>query len=292
VNNHVMREHWYSAADGTRLFACDVGPLDNGLVPLLCLPGLTRNAKDFEPVFSQFGITRRIIAMDFRGRGRSACAADAMTYRPDVELQDTLGFLDALQIDRVAVLGTSRGGIVGLLMATMAKQRLAGLCLNDIGCKLETAGLLRIMTYLGTAVSYPTWEAAAESFSQSAVGFGSVSTSQWLSVVKRIYRENENGIEQNYDLNLARTRPAVQDVIDGKLPDLWALLPALTDTPFALLRGEGSDLLSTQTVERMVSEVPDLVATTIRGRGHVPFLDEPESISAISAWLARVDLRT
>ncbi len=284
------REHWHTAADGTRLYARDVGPLKSDFTPLLCLPGLTRNSRDFEPVFEQFAKTRRIIAMDFRGRGKSAHAADPNTYRPDVELQDTLEFIDVLQIDRIAVLGTSRGGIVGLLMAALAKHRLAGLCLNDVGCKLEADGLLRIMGYVGTARTFPSWEVAAAQFAKSAMGFRNISPLQWQTVVKRIYLETNSAIIQNHDLALAQTLPGVQDVMDGKVPELWSLLPTLTDVPFALLRGEGSDLLSSETVQRMADAVPDLVTTTINGRGHVPFLDEPESVAAITQWLERVDL--
>jgi pimeloyl-ACP methyl ester carboxylesterase len=286
----VVTEHWYTAADGTRLFARDIGPVDSDLTPLLCLPGLTRNARDFEPVFEQFGKSRRILAMDFRGRGHSAYAVDPTSYRPDVELQDTLGFLDALRLDRIAVLGTSRGGIVGMLMAALAKPRLAGLCLNDVGCKLEADGLLRIMDHVGTFRRYPSWDEAAKQFSQNSVGFKGVSPKQWLRAAKRVYRESENGITHNHDLALAKTLPVVQDVIDGKVPELWSILPALTDIPFALLRGEGSDLLSSETVLRMTDAVPDLVATIVHGRGHVPFLDEPESVVAIQHWLERVDL--
>jgi pimeloyl-ACP methyl ester carboxylesterase len=283
------REHWHTATDGTRLFAREVGPLDNDRVPLLCLPGLTRNSRDFEPVFETFGMSRRVIAMDFRGRGKSAYAADPLTYRADVELQDSLGFLDALQIERVAVLGTSRGGIVGMLMAAVAKPRLAGLCLNDVGCKLEAAGLLRIMGYVGTAQKYKTWNEVALKTAQSAVGFSGVSPKSWLKLVKRIYLQTESGIVQNYDLGLAETMPSVETVSTGKVPELWGLLPALADVPFAVLRGDGSDLLSAGTVARMLVSLPHLVATPVVGRGHVPFLDEPESMAAIHAWLAKVD---
>ncbi len=286
----IERQLWHTAVDGTRLFAREVGPLENGLTPLLCLPGLTRNSRDFEPVFEKFGTSRRVIAMDFRGRGQSAHAIDPMTYRVDIELQDTLSFLDSLRIDRVALLGTSRGGIVGLLMAALAKPRLAGLCLNDIGCKLEADGLLRILGHVGKAGSYSSWDEVALQFSQSAIGFNGVSHQRWLRVVKRIYREVETGVVQNYDPALAQSMPSVQDVIDGKVPELWALLPALTDVPFALLRGEGSDLLSADTVARMADMVLDLVTTTVSGRGHVPFLDELESVQAIQHWLERVDL--
>lgn len=266
-----------------------MGPRDGELTPLLCLPGLTRNARDFEPVFARFGKQRRVIAMDFRGRGRSAAAADPMTYRPDVELQDTLGFLDHLDIQRVALLGTSRGGIVGMLMAALAKPRLAGLCLNDIGCKLEATGLLRIMGYVGVARFYSSWEEAAHHFAQAAHGFEHVPQQQWLDVVKRIYRETENGITQNHDLRLAETLPSRELVEDGKLPDLWSLLPHLLDIPLAILRGENSDLLSSETVSTMAEALPNLVATTVRHRGHVPFLDEAESLVALENWLHRVD---
>jgi pimeloyl-ACP methyl ester carboxylesterase len=276
------------AADGTQLYACDFGPQESDLTPLLCLAGLTRNSRDFEHVFANFAETRRVIAMDFRGRGHSAHAADPMSYRPDVELNDTLGFLDALGIAKVAVLGTSRGGIVGLLMGTLAKQRLAGLCLNDVGCKLEAEGLLRIMGYVGSAQNYVSWTDAASAFEKSAVGFSS--SADWDAVVRRIYREDNGRIVPSHDLSLSKTLPSRDDVLAGKVPELWGLLPALTDLPFAVLRAEGSDLLSAETVERMADAVPDLVATTIRGRGHVPFLDEPEGVAAIGHWLERVDL--
>jgi pimeloyl-ACP methyl ester carboxylesterase len=286
----MMREHWHMAANATQLYARDFGPLDQALTPLLCLPGLTRNSLDFEPVFRHFAPSRRVIAMDFRGRGRSAHAADPLTYRPDVELQDTLEFLDALGLVRVTVLGTSRGGLVGLLMGTLAKTRLAGLCLNDVGCKLEAQGLLRIMAYVGTAQSYRSWAAAASAFETSAVGFDAVSPGAWEAVVQRIYREDGGRIVHSHDLALNATLPTAQDVASGKIPELWSLLPALVDLPFAVLRGEGSDLLSLETVEKMADAVPDLVVTTVPGRGHVPFLDEPASVAAIEHWLERVDL--
>jgi pimeloyl-ACP methyl ester carboxylesterase len=285
-----MREHWHAAEDGTRLFACDYGPLDNDVVPLLCLPGLTRHSLDFEPVFERLSTSRRVIGMDFRGRGKSAHATDPLTYRPDVELQDTLGFLDALGISRVAVLGTSRGGIVGMLMGTLAKTRLAGLFLNDVGCKLEAEGLLRILTYVGKAQNYASWTEAASAFAQTSVGFSGVSARSWESVVRRIYREDRGRIVQSHDLALSATLPSTADITTGQIAELWGLLPALTDVPFAILRGAGSDLLSAQTAQKMADAVPDLIATTVPGRGHVPFLDELQSAAAIDQWLERVDL--
>jgi pimeloyl-ACP methyl ester carboxylesterase len=286
-----VTERWFTAPDGTQLFARDEGPIDGGLAPVLCLPGLTRNSRDFEPIFERYAKQRRVIAMDFRGRGFSALAKDPQTYRVDVELQDTLGFLNALQVSRVALLGTSRGGIVGILMAAFAKPYLAGLMLNDIGCELETVGLLRIKDYVGKPVYYKTWDDVAASLAASSRGFSNVSLQQWLEMARRIYVETGKGIGPSHDPRLADTLPSEEDIKSGKIGELWSILPALHDVPFALLRGAGSDLLSVETVERMQREASGLVATTIPDRGHVPFLDETTSMNAIDAWLAQVDAK-
>ncbi len=289
VNKASVREHWFAAADGTRLFARDVGPLDADTTPLLCLAGLTRHSLDFEPVFENFGYNRRVIAMDFRGRGKSARALDPLTYRPDVELQDTIGFLRQLGIARVALLGTSRGGIVGMLMAAFAKEFLAGLLLNDIGCELQTEGMLRIKGYVASTTCHPSWAAVASVIGANARGFQGVSLDTWETVVRRIYIETPEGICPSHDPQLAATLPTEEDVRTGKVGELWSILPALHDVPFALLRGESSDLLTEATVHRMQKEAPGLVAHVIPGRGHVPFLDETSSVAAIAQWLKVVD---
>jgi pimeloyl-ACP methyl ester carboxylesterase len=283
------RAHYHTAADGTRLFARDEGPLDSALLPLLCLPGLTRNSGDFDPVFKRYAKTRRVIAMDFRGRGHSAHAADPLSYRPDVEMADTIEFLDALDVPRVAVLGTSRGGIVGLLMGTLAATHIEGLMLNDVGCKLEQAGLLRIRALVTAQPVFKTWTEAAKVYAQNARGFSHVTQAQWLKVVKRIYFKTPHGIAPAHDPRLVATLPSDAEIMSGQIAELWGLLPPLNGTPFALLRGEGSDLLSTETVQRMQELSSHLVATAVPKRGHVPFLDEPESISAMDRWLEEVN---
>jgi pimeloyl-ACP methyl ester carboxylesterase len=289
VNNSLVREHWHISADATRLFARDEGPVESSLAPLLCLPGLTRHSGDFEPVFTVFGPKRRVIAMDFRGRGRSAKAAASETYRPDVELQDSLGFLDQLGISRVAVLGTSRGGIVGMLMAAFAKPRLAGLMLNDVGCALNQDGLLSIKDHVVTMPRFQNWTDAALAFSRGSRGFSNVSAAQWQSVVRNIYFEADDGIGPQHDPRLADTLPSADDIRNGKVAELWSLLPTMQNIPFGLLRGSGSDLLSLTTVQRMQADAPNLVAHRIADRGHVPFLDEIDSVAAIEQWLADVD---
>jgi pimeloyl-ACP methyl ester carboxylesterase len=285
------REHIHIAADGTRLYARDEGPLQSTLLPLLCLPGLTRHSGDFDPVFKRYAKSRRVIAMDFRGRGGSAQASDPATYRPDVEMADTIEFLDALNVPRVAVLGTSRGGIVGLLMGTMAATHIEGLMLNDVGCKLEQAGLLRIRNLVAAQPVFRTWDKAATVYARNARGFSRIAKAKWITVVRRIYFETEAGIIPKHDPALASTLPSDAQIKAGQVAELWSLLPPFAGTPLALLRGEGSDLLSQATVEQMRQASPHLVATTIPHRGHVPFLDEPKSKTAIDAWLAEVDAR-
>jgi pimeloyl-ACP methyl ester carboxylesterase len=258
----------------------------------LCLPGLTRNGRDFDPVVQQFAGERPVLTIDFRGRGQSDNAADPLTYRPDVELADTLAVLGAFAIKRVAVLGTSRGGIVGLLMANGTPDLLAGLCLNDIGPRIEPQGLLRIMAYVGVDVSFESWDAAARAFAATAPGFHGVTPTDWLRAARQAYRQRDDGrIIPAYDLRLRETLPKTEDVLSGKLPDLWPLLPALAGKPVTCLRGDGSDLLSAETAARLCVDLPEAEAVEVPGRGHVPFLDEPASSAALSRWLARVDAK-
>ncbi len=282
------RDVWIAAADGTRLYALDCGAVDGAKVPLLCLSGLTRNHRDFEPVVAEFSLTRRIIAPDYRGRGLSQHAADPKSYNPHVELQDALALLDHLGVPKVAVLGTSRGGIVGIVMANAARERMCGLMLNDVGPVLEVEGLRRISSYVGVKREFASWDEAAQHLANSSVGFDGVDHAQWLVVAKRIFGAIENRPYTEHDPALAKTFPTVE-ALDKPLPDLWKLMPALNDMPCALLHGTGSNLLSRKVVGAMKDALPALDVTSVEGRGHVPFLDEVESIGAIRRWLAAVD---
>jgi pimeloyl-ACP methyl ester carboxylesterase len=285
----MQRDVHVTAADGTRLYIDDRGPIASPLIPVLCLPGLTRNSQDFEPVFDLLEGKRRVIAMDLRGRGRSARASDPATYTPATELQDVLMVLDHLQLGHIALIGTSRGGIIGMAMATVAKHRLAGLFLNDIGGQIEAVSLQRIAEMTRRPVRYANWDEAAKGFARNAVGFAALPHETWLKVVKRIYRESDGQIVENHDLALAKTLSSPEAIAAGKPAELWALVPALSGFPVALLRGEGSDLLSPVTVKRMQGMLPNMRVTTVPKRGHVPFLDEAESVAAIEEWLAQVD---
>lgn len=281
-------EHFIPAADGTRLYARDYAADRQGLTPVVCLPGLTRNAKDFEVIAPLLAATRRVVAVDFRGRGRSG-HADPATYRPDQEVTDTLSVLDHLGIGRFAILGTSRGGIVAMVMAARALPRMAGVAFNDIGPRIDKAGLLRIGSYIGTDPHFSGWDQAVAALKSTNPGFETLSEAEWLSFARRVFREEDGKPRADYDPALAVNFPAAAEIEAGNVPELWALLDMMADVPSLVLRGEHSDLLSAATVAEMQRHHRRLDAVTVRDRGHVPFLDEPESIAAIARWLGVVD---
>ena len=282
-------EHFITAADGTGLYARDYAAASgSALTPAVCLPGLTRNAKDFETIAPRLAESRRVLALDFRGRGRSG-RADPATYRPDQEVADTLAVLDHLGIGRFAIIGTSRGGIAAMVMAARALERMAGVLFNDIGPRIDKAGLIRIRGYLGRDPQFGGWDEAVAAIKSTNPGFPGLPEAEWLAFARRVYRE-ENGLPRaDYDMGLARNFPAVEEIEAGKVPELWPLFDMLAERPCLVLRGAHSDLLSDETVAEMRKRHPNLAAVTVADRGHVPFLNEPESLAAIDGWLAAVD---
>ena len=281
-------EHLIDAADGTQLYVRDYAAHRSGLVPVVCLPGLTRNSKDFETIAPHLAATRRVLALDFRGRGRSGRAEPA-TYRPDQEVVDTLRVLDSLGIERFAIIGTSRGGIVAMVMAARAVQRMAGVLFNDIGPKVDIPGLLRIRTYLGTDPQFADWAEAIAVLKASTPGFETLSAAAWQAFARRVYREVNGVPRADYDPALSDHFPTSAEIAAGKMPELWALFDKMAAVPSLVLRGEHSDLLSAEVVAAMHARHPGLASVIVRNRGHVPFLDEPESRAAIAQWLSVVD---
>jgi pimeloyl-ACP methyl ester carboxylesterase len=280
-----FRDVWITSADGLRLYARDYGG-GPGL-PILCLSGLTRNMRDFEPLIDRMGGARRFIVMDYRGRGRSDHAPDPKSYRADAEADDALRLLGHLGITRAAIIGTSRGGLVAMAIAAGKLDRLAGVLFNDIGPVIDKAGLLRIRSYLGKAPAFKSWDEAVTALKRTHVGF-ELDEAEWLAYARRVYRD-ENGLPRiDYDPRLGETFPSAESIEANPQPDLWPLFDLLKSLPCAVLRGAHSDLLSEATVAQMAHRHPGLIVRTIPQRGHVPFLDEPESLSAIEEWLARL----
>ena len=229
---------------------------------------------------------RRILALDYRGRGRSQYSPDSSSYTPHHELADAIALLDLLALPRVCVIGTSRGGVVAMLMAARHPERIAGAVLNDIGPRLETQGLLRIATLLSEERNFSSWGEAAESLKATNPGTSGLSEEDWETFAHRVFKEESGRLVADYDRRLAETFPSIEDIRAGRIAELWELFAALKEKPCAVLRGQNSDLLSHATVQRMANVHPRLICVTVENRGHVPFLDEPECVSAVraAAW--------
>ena len=264
----------FTAPDGARLGYEDDGA---GGLPLLCLPGLTRTMRDFDDVAPHLAGVR-MIRMDYRGRGTSAWTGPE-SYTVAREAADALALLDHLGVARTAILGTSRGGLIGMLLAATARDRIAGLILNDVGPVLEPEGLARIAAHVGRPPREETHEALAKALA-AGPGFARVPPARWLALARRQAVAVPEGLRLNYDPAL---RAAFEAAVDAPPADLWPLFEATRGLPLALIRGANSDLLSRATVARMRAVRPDMTVAEVRGRGHVPFLDEPESLAALHA---------
>jgi len=271
----------FTAPDGTRLHYEDAG---EGL-PLLCLSGLTRNARDFDFVAPHLkGV--RMIRMDYRGRGQSDWH-DYRTYDVKVEAKDALALLDHLGLRTAAVLGTSRGGIIAMLLALTAKDRLLGVALNDIGPVVDGPGLQAIMGYLGRHPAAISLDELVETqMAATAHTFPGVPAERWRQSLGHTHVETPEGVRINYDPKL---RDAVVEASESAVPsDPWPMFDAIAPLPCAVIHGENSDLLSAATVEEMARRHPDLIVAHVPDRAHIPFLDEPEALVALNRWLERM----
>lgn len=265
-----------TAADGTRLAYDDRG---TGLA-VLCLSGLTRTMGDFGYMLPHLPPCR-VIRMDYRGRGSSQWTG-AATYTLAQEARDALDLLDHLGVARAAVIGTSRGGLIGMLLAMLAKDRLAGLLLNDVGPEIHRPGLERIFDYVGRNPAARNHAELAAALPGLMSGFSDVPASRWLEEARLHYTQTETGLRITYDPAL---REAFLAGFNGPPVDLWPLFDAAAGLPLALLRGAGSDLLSADTAAQMRQRRPDMLFAEVPGRAHIPFLDEPESIAVIRAFI-------
>ncbi|SFF74974.1 Pimeloyl-ACP methyl ester carboxylesterase [Novosphingobium sp. CF614] len=256
--------------------------------PVLCLHGLTRNARDFDVLAPRLSDRWRVICPDMRGRGDSEYAKDSASYTPMQYCEDVLALLDREGIDRFVAIGTSLGGLMTMGLATVIPERIAGVVVNDVGPWLEPAGLARIKDYVGQGRSYATWVHAARGIegTQGAAHPGQP-LDFWIGMAKRIMTLSSNGrIVFDYDMKIAE--PFLEFDVDNQA-DLWPAWEALAGRPVLVLRGALSDLLSEATMAEMVRRLPGTEAVTLGNVGHAPTLDEPEAVAAVERLLARVD---
>ena len=284
-NRSWENRYWWSN-DGLRLHYRDYpGRADRP--PILCLPGLTRNARDFGDLAARLSPDWRVIAVDLRGRGESAYAKDPMTYVPLTYVQDIEALLAELSLPSYIAFGTSLGGIVTMLLAGTARERIAGALLNDVGPEIETAGLSRIRTYVGKSNTWPTWMHAARAVAEANGDvYPGYDIEDWLAMAKRLYRLNSAGrIVLDYDMKIAEPFRVPGNEAG---PDMWRALERLRQVPTLILRGARSDVLGAATAERMVAALDRAELVTVPGVGHTPTLGEPEAASAIDRLLDRL----
>lgn len=265
----------FRAEDGTRLAFKDEG---SGR-PLLCLAGLTRSMADFDYLIPHLP-PLRLIRMDYRGRGASDWTGDS-SYTVAREAKDAVALLDHLGVARATVLGTSRGGLIGMVLGATARERVSGLILNDVGPEIARDGLTRIFDYVGRNPAGKTQEGYAERLSRTP-GFEGVPMSRWLEEARKLSVVTPDGLGIPYDPAL---RAAFLAAFEGPPVDLWPLFDALQGLPIALIRGANSDLLTSATVQKMRDRRPDMAFSEVPGRAHIPFLDEPEAVALIRTFL-------
>lgn len=266
----------FVTSDGVKLHFSKEG---TGL-PVICLAGLTRNSTDFDYMLPHIPPCQTI-RLDYRGRGQSDWA-DYKTYTIPREAQDTLELMNHLGLERAAIIGTSRGGLIAMSLAVMARDRLIGVCLNDIGPELDEEGLAVIRGYIGRDPAVKTLKEVAELRAVLMEGFSDVPTSRWMEEASKHYIVTEAGLKINYDPKL---RDAMEHAGTETKPDLWPLFDALDGLPLGIIRGENSDLLTRGTAREMHRRRPDAFFTEVAGRGHVPFLDEPQAVEVLQKFI-------
>ncbi|NQY97540.1 MAG: alpha/beta hydrolase [Henriciella sp.] len=283
-----MADIFYDSTDGLKLYARDYGSTDAPLT-VLCMHGLTRNHKDFEPMIARLGDQYRYISVDVRGRGRSDRVSDSSLYNPMQYAHDMVALLDHLALDQVVLIGTSMGGLMSMLLMEMIPDRVLGVLLNDIGPVPNQAGLIRISEYATKTPIYADWQAAADAIAKTqSVAYQDYTFSDWEAFARRTCRRQDDGtIVPDFD-------PGIMDAFSIESPsriikfNMWRLFGKLKRCPLLILRGESSDILTHKMAERMRRRHCGSRLVSIPRRGHAPMLDEPEAIAAIGRFLDQI----
>jgi pimeloyl-ACP methyl ester carboxylesterase len=279
-------DRYFTSADGLRLYYRDYPAARQGRLPVLCLPGLTRNCRDFESSALRIQGTRRVLCPDLRGRGRSQYDPNFLNYHPGTYVGDLARLLADAGAGKVILFGTSLGGILSMLLAATTPQVPGAVILNDIGPEVAPEGLQRIAGYVGRHGPVRSWQEAAEQMrSMYGVAMPDAGDADWLAFARRSYSEVNGMPVLDVDPGVGE---AVRAAPAGAAPDLWPVYAALGPLPALAIRGALSDVLSAATFDRMQREKPDLQRLTVARRGHPPLLDEPECVAAIDRFLAQL----
>jgi pimeloyl-ACP methyl ester carboxylesterase len=283
------QDRYVAASDGLRLHARQYGLHTAPGIPVVCLPGLSRTIADFDALAPALatgsGPSRRVIAIDSRGRGQSDYDGNPENYNLAVELADVMTVLTALAVDSAVFIGSSRGGILTMLMGVANPAVIAGVVLHDIGPVIEPKGLARIKSYLGKMPQPRTFAEGAEILERLfAAHFPKLTVEQWHAAAHRTWRLRDGVIEPTYDIRLAHTLAGFD--IERPLPPLWNEFDALARLPMLVIRGAKSDILSKATVEAMAARHPGMQCIEVPDEGHVPLLEGNDLLPRISAFVA------
>jgi pimeloyl-ACP methyl ester carboxylesterase len=289
----VAHSQFITVQDGLKLHVRLFGQRCSGSLPAVCLPGLARTVADFEVLATALSVStespRLVIAMDYRGRGRSDYDRRPENYNLATELSDVLAMLTALDLGPAVFVGTSRGGILAMLLAAARPAAIAGVVLNDIGPVIEVRGLLRIKSYVGKLPQPRSFEEGAELLRRLfGTQFPKLSAADWMAFARRTFAEQNGRLAATYDPQLAQTLGGID--LHRPLPPLWNAFDALARVPIMVIRGTNSDVLSAETVAAMNARRPDLTVVEIPDQGHAPLLVEDEIVSRIGAFVARCEL--
>ncbi len=279
------RERRFAAQDGLQLYFRDYGDPDSAATPVLCLGGLTRNARDFDALARRLAGERRVLCLDLRGRGRSDYDPDWRNYVPATYLNDIAHLLAVAGVHRVVVVGTSLGGVLAMAMGAAMPSALAGAVLNDIGPEIERGGLDPILSYIRVDRPQPDWESAVRTIRTLLPDLAFQDEAMFEAMARNTWREGGDGL-LHFDWDVNIVRPALAD--GGATADLWPFFRGLRRVPLLAFRGAASTILSADCFARMAGERPDAGMVTVPRTGHAPTLGEPECIAALDAFLGRL----
>jgi pimeloyl-ACP methyl ester carboxylesterase len=279
------KDRYFRAQDGLSLYYRDYGDESLPGIPILCLAGLTRNSADFHDLASRYCDRHRILALDLRGRGNSDYDPDPSHYTPTTYVGDIGHLLTAANCHQVIVIGTSLGGLLAMAMGAAKPTALKAVVLNDVGPEIDPIGIARIQAYVGKG-SVPTTMAEAAHAMEEIYGiaFPGLPPEDWMKQAEASYRISEDGIlSSTYDPAIATTGGDVSEL------NLWPFFNSLRSFPLLALRGELSDVLNAKTFVEMQKQNPDMIAVTVKNRGHAPLLNEPDCLAAIDQFIDNVE---
>lgn len=251
--------------------------------PLLCLPGIVRSSGDFESLAQLLGRGRRVVSPDYLGRGQSGRCRDFNRYGPEACVRDVLDICAALHLHGAIAIGTSFGGLLSMGLAAARPTLLRAVVLNDIGPELGNGGTEFVRRFIGQDVVFADIEAAAVYLRKMLPSLSLDTDEAWRAMAALTYTADGDGrLRPSWDTRIAR-------LLNGKTPDLWPLFGGLAHLPLLLVHGQASDILLAATVARMQQARPDMMVASLPGIGHAPTLTEPESLSALQAFLDALD---